>query len=104
MSTEKIQISNTVEKINNVLELFYQQKDKEAFDKFETVILEISKAVDELEQYKNKHCDFDVDEIKICNILTEAMNALQEKDNILMADILQYDFVEYLSELVEIMQ
>ena len=45
-----------------------------------------------------------MDEGKIFSILSDAMEALQSDDKVLMADILQYDFIEYISDLVENME
>lgn len=57
--------------------------------------------VDILHNYKNINTDLEFDEIKVCNILKEAMDALQSDDKVLLADILQYDFVEYMNDLAE---
>lgn len=34
MSSEKEQIKNTINEVQKVVDLFYQQNDKDAFDKF----------------------------------------------------------------------
>ena len=104
MSREKQQLKDTIISLNEILELFYQQNNSEAFEKFDEVILEVTKTIDGLERYKNEHQNFEMDEEKICRILTEAMQALQSSDSVLMSDILQYDFVEYMNEILENME
>lgn len=101
MSEEKQKVVNTTDEIQEVIELFYEQNDKEAFEKFNLAIGNIMSMVDILHDYKNTNMDFEFDEIKVCNILKEAMDALQSDDKVLLADILQYDFVEYMNDLAE---
>lgn len=101
MSEEKQKVVNTTDEIQEVIELFYEQNDKEAFEKFNLAIGNIMSMVDILHNYKNINTDFEFDEIKVCNILKEAMDALQSDDKVLLADILQYDLVEYMNDLAE---
>lgn len=101
MSEEKQKVVSTTDEIQEVIELFYEQNDKEAFEKFNFAIGNIMSMVDILHDYKNTNMDFEFDEIKVCNILKEAMDALQSDDKVLLADILQYDFVEYMNDLAE---
>ncbi len=101
MSEEKQKVVSTTDEIQEVIELFYEQNDKEAFEKFNFAIGNIMSMVDVLHNYKSINTDFEFDEIKVCNILKEAMDALQSDDKVLLADILQYDFVEYMNDLAE---
>lgn len=45
-----------------------------------------------------------MDDKKIFSILSNAMEALESDDKVLLADILQYDFIEYIESLVEKME
>ncbi len=101
MSAVRDKVIHTVENIDEVVELFYQQKISEALDQFMDILAEITETVDALFVYKEENKDFSLDREKITEMLTEAMNALEEKDYVLMADVLQYDFREYLEELEE---
>ena len=100
METRKKQIQLIIDNIQDVVDLFYQQNNAEAFEKFGNIIGDMTNVVDMLAAYKNEHSDFDLDETKIYNILNEVMRALEAGDTVLMADILQYDFVEYIGELL----
>ena len=52
MSSEKEQIKNTINEVQEVVDLFYQQNDKDAFDKFLIVLEDMTKAIDNLAIYK----------------------------------------------------
>lgn len=94
-------IENTINKLQEAIELFYQQNDGKAFSKFEISIANIDVLIENIGKYEIENDISIMDKDRIVNILTEAMEALEIKDNVLMADILQYDFIEYLNEILE---
>ena len=51
-----------------------------------------------------ENLSFSYDDKKIFSILSNAMEALESDDKVLLADILQYDFIEYIESLVEKME
>lgn len=104
MSQQKDIVKKSVIEIEEVVELFYQQKLQEALDKFQGVIGRIMTAIDTLFTYKAENDGFQFDEVKITNTLKDAMGALEDKDMVLLADILQYDYLEYMNELLENME
>lgn len=104
MSKEKELVNKVLEDVKESIELFYQQKTGEALQQFGAVLDKIMTMVDTLFQYKEEHSEFALDEEKVKTSLTEALAALEEKDMILFADIIQYDFVEYIEELVQSME
>lgn len=104
MTNQKEIIVKTIDGIKEIIDLFYQQKDGVALKKFEVAIGEMMSSMDALVSYKNENNGFNFDESKIMNTLTEAMNALQDGDLVLLADILQYDFLEYMQELSDQME
>lgn len=99
MSQQKEKIEQVMKEIDEVVDLFYQQKLKTALERLDSVIVDITQAVDCLFQYRQERPEFEFDEGKLTTTLTEAMSALEEQDLVLLADILQYDFREYLEEL-----
>ena len=101
MNDIKKNIENTINKLQEAIELFYQQNDGEAFKKFEISIANIDVLIKNIGKYEIEKDISILDKDKIVNILTEALEALETKDNVLMADILQYDFIEYLNEVLE---
>lgn len=104
MSEQKELVIKTIDDVKDTVDLFYQQKDADAFSKFIVVIEEITNAIDILFVYKSEHEEFELDENKVCEILKDAMEALQNADSVLLADILQYDFIEYIEEITESME
>lgn len=104
MGKQKDIVSKSVKEIEGVVELFYQQKLQEALTKFEGVIGGIMTAIDTLFTYKSEHEEFELDELKITNILKDAMKALEDGDMVLLADILQYDYLEYMQEILDNME
>jgi len=100
MCQEKKVITDTVRIVRETTELFYQQKVKEGYAKMQDTIAGIMKVVDALHEYKSAHEEFPLDEARIVGSLTEAVNAMEAGDTVLLADILEYDFIEYLQELL----
>lgn len=99
MSEQKEVVVKSVEEVKEIVDLFYQQKEKEALDKFTVGLGTIMTAIDTLFAYRDANEGFELDEEKLTNILKEAMSALQDGDMVLLADILQYDYLEYMEEL-----
>lgn len=104
MSQQKDIVVKSITEIEEVVELFYQQKLQEALDKFQVVISGIMAAIDALFTFRTEHEGFAFDEVRITNTLKDAMNALEDRDMVLLADILQYDYLEYMNELLENME
>ena len=104
MTEQKKIVQKTLEDVRETVDLFYQQKDAEAFEKFIITLEEMTNAIDVLHTYKSNHDNFKMDENKVCDILKDAMEALQNSDSVLLADILQYDFVEYIEEIIDNME
>ncbi len=99
MCQEKKVIVDAIQIVRETTELFYQQKIQEGYTKMQDAIAGIMQVVDVLHEYKSVHEEFSLDENRIVGSLTEAMNAMETGDTVLLADILEYDFIEYLQEL-----
>lgn len=104
MAQEKECILQTIRIIQQTTELFYRQKQEEGFQKMQDTVAAITQMVDKLHQYKEEHENFAYDELVVVKSLTEAMDAIEAGDTVLLADILEYDFVEYLQEAIESME
>lgn len=104
MSESKEIVKKSIEEVKEIVELFYQQKEKDALDKFNIGLGNMMTAIDTLFAYRDANAGFELDEAKLTNILKEAMNALQDGDMVLLADILQYDYLEYMEELAGMME
>lgn len=104
MSQQKDIVKKSVKEIEEVVELFYQQKLQEALNQFQVVIGSMMTAIDAIFTFKTEHEGFGFDEGKITSTLKDAMQALEDRDMVLLADILQYDYLEYMNELLENME
>lgn len=104
MSEEKKYIIDTLQEVQDNMELFYQQKKLEALNQFNVMLTKILKMVDTLFAYRDANDSFSLDEEKIQEALTLSMQALEEGDLILVADTIQYEFVEYVNQLVDSME
>lgn len=104
MSAQKELVSKSVKEVEEVVELFYQQKLQEALAKFEPALGEMMTAIDTIFTYRAEHDGFEIDDVKLTNTLKEAMAALQDGDMVLLADILQYDYIEYMQEILDNME
>lgn len=103
MSQEKELVKNGLDDVKESIDLFYQQQTGKALQQFGAVLDKVMAMVDALFQYKENHNEFPMDEEKVRSTLTEALAALEDNDMILLADIIQYDFVEYIEDLVQSM-
>lgn len=101
---DKQMIMDTLDEIRGKAELFYQQKTGEALQQFDGVLQKILAIVDAIFAYEQEHKEFELDADKLKGTLTEAMQALEEGDMVLLADIIQYDFIEYVEQLLDQMQ
>lgn len=86
-------LSTTIEAIDSMSELFYTQKDTEGYAKLEETIGYISKTM-ELLLGSVGEIEVPKDYIEIINHLNDALSAVESKDTILLADILQYEIKE----------
>jgi len=84
-------MNNTIEEVINLTddmcELFYQQKNEEALGKMNIFLNNVVAISGSLS---------DEDGQKVLGVLTEALNAMEAKDYVLLADILKYDMIDVL--------
>lgn len=97
MSIIKSKIDDAIQFIDLNTDLFYQNKIDEGYKKLDNTLVKISDAIEEVIKYQ-ENSGQDIQGEKIVGILTEAMDALEKKDTLLLADILQYELKELLEE------
>lgn len=88
---------NTIEETNI---LFYQQKNGEAYQKLLIIIDDLLVIVDTINNGISNHT-YNLTDISLNGILEEVIRALEEKDPVLVADILQYELTEQLKEILK---
>lgn len=94
-------IGDTIQKIDGVVELFYQQKDQEAYGRLEQVLGDMMTTLDAVFSYQAEHDDVSVDEAGLTEVLRTTLAAMEDQDTILMADILKYDVIERFQEVCD---
>lgn len=99
MAELKEQIEQIGVQIEEVSELFYQQKNQEGYTKLEKVIVGVAQVIE------TAYAAYQGDEAVIAKIqkltatLQETMEAMEEKDTVLLADMLKYEVLEQLETL-----
>lgn len=88
-------IGSVINAINNMTELFYQHKNKEALEYMDFIL-------DGLTVISNQIADGEgvQNEVNILGILVEALSAFENRDYILLSDILSYDMVDELKKII----
>lgn len=90
-------LMQTTEGIQRVADLLYKQQNKNGMLEFNALLSKLSELVILISQMgENQEILFDSNQY--LRTLTEAMKAMEEKDNVLLADILQYDLLDQLKE------
>lgn len=83
----KDKLDNLIKKIQQMSELFYQQKNVEGFEYLDQVLEELIQSMNELYNYKFEDNSMECDKIEINDILIRIMKAMEIKDTVLIADI-----------------
>lgn len=84
--------------IEETTTFFYQQKDKEGYEKLNESLAAIGLAMDVIHKLSTENERFVTIEKNINSYLNNAMEALAIKDSILLADILLYEIAEQFKE------
>ena len=95
------EVAEALETLQHNLELFYQQKNEEALAKNNENIELIEKIITTLVKIQEDEKVVECDENKLLKVLRDTVAAMEQRDYILMADIIQYDFVEYVQDILE---
>lgn len=99
MQTLKEEIQALSLKISAVTDYFYQQKMSEAYQGMELLLASLTSMVANLSSYQKEQKEFSYKQQDLLKILKEAMQALEEKDAVLLADILEYELKAFLESL-----
>lgn len=87
MISNKIMFLEAISEIEENTLLFYQQKNKEGFTKLDGTLAKLIETISTI-QGSNLN---NIDEKKLNEILSNAMNAIAAEDTILLSDILYFD-------------
>ena len=89
-------IKDVVNEIEITTNLFYQQKNQEGFAQLEGIVYLLNNITNSISKLESEGNHVNIDIVKINQILTDAMNALENLDTILLSDILNYELKEML--------
>lgn len=91
MNDLKSILQMTSNSIEETTALFYQQKLSEGFRKLMPTLNLLTQAIDAIYTYKAEGKELELDTEGLMNTLKDAMHALEEKDTVLLSDILTYE-------------
>ena len=95
----KIMITDAIKSIEENTSLFYQQKNKEAYEMLDNtleLLIETSNGILASQKVKS---GLYIDEQELNAILGNAMNAIENGDTILLSDILYFDLKPLLEQI-----
>lgn len=91
MGELSITVNETIQAVEEVTALFYQQNNQEGMRMLELLIGRIVDTVSNIQQYQ-AGLEREVFSVKVFNdILSKALKAMEQKDMILFSDILFYE-------------
>jgi KaiC/GvpD/RAD55 family RecA-like ATPase len=96
-------ISATKEKIKQVVDLFYQQKNQEGYQELIKVIDSLSEIIALMEK-EQSNLELVEKNNKLLYSLNNVTDAMINKDTVLQADILNYEITDILDEIAEIIK
>lgn len=101
MSELKQTLVRIISETEEITDLFYKQKNKESYAKLDSYLLHLMKTIEMLFTYQSEHNENNIDLNIINKYLTEALKAMEEKDTVLLADILKYDILIVLKNVMQ---
>lgn len=101
MESVKILLEDSILSIENTTELFYQQKSEEGYQLLDDTLQILIRLVNKIAQVKSEDKEVPIDEGILTSVLTEAMKAMESKDEVLLSDILEYELKTMLIETKE---
>lgn len=99
MAELKEKIEQIGEQIEEVSELFYQQKNGEGYTQLEKIIVGVAQVIETAYAVYQGDDAVTAKIQKLTATLQETMEAMEDKDTILLADMLKYEVLEQLETL-----
>lgn len=93
-------ILRTLEDIGKVSDLLYQQKSSKAYENLNNTLVKLMNLTETLFAL-SKEGRINLDRQRWNDNLTLAMQAMEEKDNVLLADILVFEIAGQLQEIIQ---
>lgn len=99
MIREKLE--EAITSIEQTTDFFYQNKVNEGYTQFEKTLLVLTNTINDIFEYKIQGNEIGIEESHLIEVLTEAMNAMEAKDTLLLSDILNYELKELFEQVVK---
>lgn len=96
MEKLKVGIKSIIEEIDKTVVLLEQCKDKEAYTSMAQIIHLLNLILPNIIQNENN--EIYINQNKFIKILTKTLEAMEHKDNLFLADMLQYELKEMLNK------
>lgn len=98
MKDFKYEIECAIQEITTNVELLYQQKKPDAMEKFNVVLTDMQNIIEILLQAQLGAIK--IDESLIQDLFYQIISAMEEKDYVLVADLILYEFIAYINEVI----
>lgn len=101
MNNSKDIIINKTEKIKESIDVLYQQNTNTISEVFLEILQEIQEIIDIVFRRCQKDNEVCIDEKYLQGLFVNILSAFEEKDYTLVADLISYDFLEFIQEWCE---
>ena len=101
MKDLKKEIETVINDLDSIVEMFYQQKVQEAYSDFNTALGKIMEITEVVQNYTAQNSDKEINMDILLNALKETLSAMEERDVVLVADVLKYEVIEKLNDIAE---
>ena len=91
-------LKDAMRSIEETTVCFYQNKISEGYQRLDDTLVRLSNLMNEIALYREQGNEIEINEREIVTRLTEAMNALEQKDTLLLSDILEYEIKDILAK------
>lgn len=101
MKDLKKDIETVINDLESIVEMFYQQKVQEAYSGLNTALGKIMEITEVVQNYTAQNSDKEIYMDDLLNALKETLSAMEERDVVLVADVLKYEVIEKLNDVAE---
>ena len=99
MKDLKKEIETVINDLDSIVEMFYQQKVQEAYSELNTALGKIMEITEVVQNYTAQNSDKEINMDILLNALKETLSAMEERDVVLVADVLKYEVIEKLNDI-----
>lgn len=92
-------IVDIIKDIDVVTDLFYQDKENQGYHELTLLLTKLNSFIEFLISEKDTIEKTRQD--KLLRVMMQAMNAMEEKDIVLLSDVLQYELKEQLEDMIK---